>query len=656
MKKVLTLPILIIFLCVLASGVRSEVFTRVTDTANPIVTEFGNQTYTGCAWIDFNNDGLEDLFVANNTANQLYRNDSGGNFTKITTGALVTAAGLFRGVSWADYDNDGDNDCFLTGNVWGLYNNDGSGNFTKVTDAEINTVDARGWSPGWCDFDNDGNLDLAIAFPNGFVGGGGNHPNRLFRNNGPPDYTFTSIDTGAVVADLAPFTSLNWADYDLDGDQDLFIGAGPASSSPAPDFLYRNLLVESGNPGFEYITDAPIATDTADGQVWNLIDYDNDGDLDAFRTNWGSSAPAYRPNDLYRNDSGTYVAVTGQDIVTEFKVSLSQVWGDFDNDGDIDCFVANDNSALNSYYRNEGNGTFTSIFDGIVNGNATSNHGAAAADYDNDGDLDLFVNGVGSTSNRYLLRNDVSNGNGWLKLKLEGTISNRSAVGTVVWAYANTGVSNQQMYRDVNTQNTFLGHNSLIVHFGLGQATVVDSVVINWPSGEINKLFNVNPNQFLTVVEDCADPDSDGVTCFDNCPNVSNPSQTDTDNDGIGDSCDTCPLDSLNDIDADGICGDVDNCPESPNPGQEDQNNDGIGNACCCIGNRGDANGDGNDANILDLNFIVNYLFRFSGNPGPCPEESNMNGDGAANPNVLDLNYLVNFIFRFSGTAPGPCP
>ena len=168
------------------------------------------------------------------------------------------------------------------------------------------------------------------------------------------------------------------------------------------------------------------------------------------------------------------------------------------------------------------------------------------------------------------------------------------------------------------------------------------------------KIEQDDTNNAVTIV--LPDSDSDGVldSC-DNCPNTPNPAQTDSDGDGEGDSCDICPNDSLNDIDADGVCGDVDNCPLVSNPGQTDTDGDGKGDACdCCYFSRGDLNGDGTDANILDLTFLVDFIFRGSGDPGYCPEESDLNSDGSG-PDILDLTFLVDRIFR-GGTAPGECP
>jgi len=140
----------------------------------------------------------------------------------------------------------------------------------------------------WGDLDNDGDLDLAVTHPAGFVPGAPT-TNHLYLNNGAPNYTFTRVTTGPIVTGLSSYTVGTWSDYDNDGDIDYFVGAGPANGTTQPDFLYRNLLKETGTATFERITDAPIATDQQDGQVWNWIDYDNDGDLDAYVTNWGGA-------------------------------------------------------------------------------------------------------------------------------------------------------------------------------------------------------------------------------------------------------------------------------------------------------------------------------------------------------------------------------
>ncbi len=597
-------------------------FTRITDLGNPVATDSTITAYTGCAWGDYDGDGREDLLVVNQNANFLYHNDGGGAFTRLTAvdaGAISSDPGLFRGVAWGDYDNDGDLDCFIAGNTSGLYRNNGAPPwFTKVTVPDIGTTDTRGWSPGWGDYDNDGNIDLIIAFPTGFVPAPGSK-NQMFHNDGPPNYTFTRVDTGAVVSEFEPFTSLNWSDYDLDGDIDLFIGSGPASPSPAPDFLYHNHLIESGTAGFTKITTAPIATDVADGQVWNWVDYDNDGDLDAYRTNWGGASPGIRPNDLYRNDGGVYTQITTGAIATDAFISLANIWEDFDNDGDRDCFVTNDNNARNSYYHNNGDGTFTSLTLFEVNGEPTSSYGATAGDMDEDGDLDLFVAGVGA-SRRYLLRNDTDGLLNWLKIKCVGQQSNGAAIGATIWLWATiNGIATRQ-HREIQTQNSFLCHNSLIVHFGLGDATVIDSFRVEWPSGSVTDSANVPVNQTLTIVEVCADPDGDGISCFDNCPALANPDQADADNDGIGDAC-QCVCD----------------CHADPG---------------ACDGFR----------DIVDVVQVINVAFRaLAAIPDPnvnCDHETT-DVDCTSSTDIIDVVKTVNVAFRNASPAAEfcqPCP
>ncbi len=630
LRRIWLIGLLLISLSCGVSTAWSQAFERIlAPSGNPVVLDTTRSIWEGTAFVDFNNDDRLDLFIADFDGCHLYRNDGGGVFTRLSSVAMALDSGVYYGTSWADYDNDGDQDCFLAGDVSSLYRNDGSEQFTRIS--QIDQFEARGWSPAWADYDNDGDLDIVVAHPEGFVAGTP-VPNRLLRNEGPPNYEFTRIDTGVVVTGLAPYTSANFSDYDLDGDLDLFIGSGPAVAVGAPDKLYRNMLTETGVAGFTRITTSPIATDTNDGQSWTWIDYDNDRDLDAFVTNWGGGNPALSPNRLYRNDNGSYTRITGQPLVFDAEQSLSAVWGDYDNDGDLDVAVANSGSP-NSYYQNMGGGSFWRVDDGSSGdlGLRGGNTGASAGDYDNDGDLDLFFTGTkgGPTGNRRgLYLNLTGQQKKWLKLSLTGVKSNRSAVGARVWVYANTGSGFIWQQREISTQDTWLGHNALVVHFGLKNATIIDTLRIVWPSGITWDTTNVSVNQFLHLTEQCPDTDGDGVTCLDNCEFISNADQADADNDGIGDVCDACPndpnndadgdglcadldpcpLDPLNDVDADGVCGNLDNCPAVANADQANADNDQFGDACdiCALDADNDADSDGVCGNVDNCPALAN--------------------------------------------------
>ncbi len=643
-------------------------FTRITDVGNPVVSDVTNQTYTGCAFVDYNNDGNLDLVVVDPNQTKLYKGDGTGGFTRITSTPITTGTFFALGTTWADYDNDGDLDCLLAGTGGSaLYKNNGDETFTQVSASLMGTTDLRGWSPAWGDYDSDGYVDLVITFPTGFVGNP-QRPNRMLRNQGPPDYAFEVIDTGVIVTGLKPYTSGNWADYDLDGDLDFFIGSGPASSVSGLDDLYKNLLVETGVPGFERILQAPIANDPGDGQVWNWIDIDNDMDLDAYRTNWGGVAIGLRSNDLYVNNGGTYTEVGGEEIVDDQTVSLSQIWQDFDNDGDLDCYTVN--IGMNKYYRNAG-GTFFGDFMGDHVTTSQQGSGGTAGDIDNDGDMDIFAVASGANK-RLLLRNDYAGANGWLKLKLVGQKSNWAAIGARVWIKATIDGDSVWQTRDISAQNTFLGHNSFEVHFGLKNASVVEALRIEWPSGIVFDTTMVGINQTLTFIESCEDGDGDGVGCLDNCPSVANASQADTDGDfigdacdnclsvsnheqansdadSLGDACDNCPADANNDqldSDSDGVGDACDNCIDVANPGQEDGNSNGVGDACDYI--CGDT--DGNSIiTISDAVYLITYIF--GGGPAPDPVIA---GDADCNGivTISDAVFLITFIF---GGGPAPC-
>ncbi len=298
--------------------------------------------------------------------------------------------------------------------------------------------------------------------------GGATQKNTLLRNLGGG--LFVRDTTTDVTVDPAPHTVPSWCDFDLDGDLDLSIGAGPANGTLGPDFFYRN-LGPGATPRLDRITTGAIATDMHDGQICNWIDYDNDSDFDVYITNYFSQS-----NFLYRNDGGTLVRVLGTGaIVNDTGINTASVWEDFDNDGDLDCLVTRTNPA-NRYYRNDGNGTFTVV--SLGNLTAVGAYTACAADYDQDGDVDLFV-GAAAPFAKGLYRNDLAPGRHWLGVRLTGTVSNRAAIGARIRVRATIGGQPVWQMREVSAQNTFDGHSALELHVGLGDATIVDSLEIH---------------------------------------------------------------------------------------------------------------------------------------------------------------------------------
>ncbi len=488
---------MILFAC--TTMLNAQPFTKIT--TGQIATDVRDAS--GASWIDYDNDGDLDLFTSNRAVgNYLYRNEGNGNFPRVNAGSLTTINSI--GNSWADYDNDGDLDAFTVGFSSVLHRNQGNGTFVNVTTNALGlaTTSLVGWGCAWADFDNDRHVDLVIAHAAGSFGT--SLPNFLFRNKG--DGTFERITNSPVVTGLAPYTVPTWSDFDQDGDQDLFIGSGPANGTRARDYLYRNQLKQTGAATFERINEAPIGTDLADGQVWNWIDYDNDGDLDAYLTNYIGNVAAGLRNFLYRNDSGRYTSITSGAIATDAGLSLAQVWGDFDNDGDLDVFVAEDNNngAANKFYQNNGNGTFTRILTAPFTTDIAPSWGATGGDFDNDGDLDLFVPNVFRPAIQappHFYRNDLSNNNRWVKLKLVGTSSNRDGLGAKIRAKATINGKAYWQLREASSQNTFCGQNSPEIHFGFGDAAGIDSLRIEWPLGRVDVYANVQTNTVYEAVE-----------------------------------------------------------------------------------------------------------------------------------------------------------
>lgn len=602
-------------------------------TTGPLVTDGGDSRSAN--FIDYDNDNDLDLFISNGPQLGqvcfLYNNDGTGTFTRVTGDTLVTTASAFDGATFGDYDNDNDLDAFIA--TWWLrlnyfFTNDGDGTFTRVTTGHIATTATYSESGSWADYDADGYLDLYVCQSFGAW------QNFLYHNNG--DGTFTLVTGQPPVTDTYRSRVGAWGDYDNDGDLDLYV----TNEANQPKQLYRN----DGGGVFTSVAAGTIVTDISEAFSGSWGDYDNDGDLDMFVAN-----AAFQNDQLYRNNgNGTFTSTTGIEPVSDGAPSISSAWGDIDNDGDLDLFVtcgfglpAGDNNLM---YENNGDGTFTAVTTGSPVTEPGWSYGSAFGDIDSDGDLDLAVaRCLNANQNNALYKND-GNSNHWITLRLQALISNRSSIGARARIKATIGGIPRWQMQEVSSQPAYSSQNQMDPHFGLGDATLIDSIVVVWPSGLTRILTNVTVDQFLTIEEcDNPDPDNDGVLCIDNCPATPNPAQEDSDNDSVGDSCDVCT-----DLDSDGFgnagypantCV-LDNCPNISNPSQADSDHDGIGDACCCVGTRGNVNMLG-IVDLADLSSLVSYLTG-GGFVLPCPSEANVNGAGIID--LADLSSLVSYL------------
>jgi hypothetical protein len=467
---------------------------QFSPTATGEIVNDGGSTQ-GVSWVDYDADEYPDIFVTNlfwpdGQNNWLYRNAGDGTFVRITDGAIVNDGGLSRTSTWGDFDNDGDPDAFVANwpdQVNFLYENNGDGTFSKVVTGEIVTEVRGSPAAGWADYNNDGLLDLFVA--NYGV-------NSLFRNDGDG---FTKIVEGDIATDEFESYGVAWADYDSDGDQDLFV-ANPGEGNPDHNnYLYENM----GDGTFSRVTEGAVVTDGGESFGGSWGDCDNDGDLDLFVTN--ISYETSGNNFLYRNNGdGTFQSEVEGPVVSDGGYSFGSAWGDYDNDGYLDLFVANCPSSQGDrdfLYHNNGDGSFTKITDGVVVTDAGASYGVAWGDYDRDGDLDLFVARMGNDDEDNALFHNNGTLNSWITITCRGTLSNASAVGTVVSVKAAvTDVPIWQM-REISAQTGYCGQNSLSAHFGLGSAALVDSVTVDWPSGLVDIMTDVAVDQFLTIRE-----------------------------------------------------------------------------------------------------------------------------------------------------------
>jgi len=507
---------------------KSASATASVTTFTDVTTEAG---FSGCptcqlnsswahAWADYDGDGYVDIVTEGHiqpqtgSISQVWHNNGDGTFTDVTYQAGLDPhdGDCDHGAVWADFDNDGHPDLFVPREKWTqplkfdeLWHNNGDGTFTNIAHSAGVESPNKNRGAGAVDYDNDSYLDLFVT---SFQSPTNARPNLFYRNNG--DLTFTDVSAQAGLA--RPYIqnrTAAWADFDGDGLMDVFITQS--------DALYHN----NGDGTFTDVTDAAgIIHNSDDVQAAAWGDYDDDGYPDLYVTfgvNIGgpladcealqdlAAIPLVTqlPGILYHNNGdGTFTDVTTQSGAVNVAGALGVTWVDYDNDGKLDLYIVNSTpgNRPNRLFRNNGNGTFTDVAAAAgVQAKPGQGRGSDAsfADYDNDGFMDLFVcNGAGVTVGPYLLYHNNGNSNGWLKVVLQGTESNRSGIGAKLSLVA----GGRTQHREYTGQH-YMSQNYIPVHFGLGRAPRVTSLTITWPSGTVQTLTNLAINQTISVVE-----------------------------------------------------------------------------------------------------------------------------------------------------------
>lgn len=445
----------------------------------------------GVAWADYDNDGDPDLYVANSNGqwNAIYRNNGDGSFKKMTddTGdvkvisEVVKHGGNSQGVNWVDYDGDGDLDLYVVsrgdeGNF--LFKNiDGLG-FKRITDSPLTEEGISASMACWVDIEGDGDLDV-------FIVASGSGTNLAFRNDG--DGVFEKMADNALSSGRGRGRACGCGDANGDGLPEFYV-----ANAQTPNDYFINL----GNWEFQKISEGHAVEDIGYSYGVSWADFDDDGDLDLFLANFD------KKNFLYRNDGTGKLSPILEGPVSQQMggASKGHSWGDYDNDGDLDLYVANGTyrpDMYNFFYLNKGDGSFLQDFSGHLKKHADTSAGAAHADFDRDGDLDIFVANWGSGDQVNRFYENTTEGKNWIMLGLKGANSNTYGIGSKVSLYSD----NKVQYRWMLPVTGYGSQNDYELHFGLGNVTKIDSLQIQWVSGTKDVFYGPDPNTHYMAEE-----------------------------------------------------------------------------------------------------------------------------------------------------------
>lgn len=489
-----------------------------------IAPELGLNRFDGngtVALADYDQDGDLDIFLCGSGAFiALYRNDN-GRFLDVTAAAGLANVPSGYSLNLIDYDNDGRLDLYISLNGWSgpmsnrLFRNQGNGRFADVSQASGAADPGSGFVALWGDLDNDGFLDLAVA--NGVIKDGSTP--QIYRNN--RNGTFTNLTTAAGIVEPASFGAIGIAlgDYDRDGDLDLLVNG----LEPAPNRLYRN----DGNWRFTEVSRRlGLNQPVHNGFVCFFFDYNNDGRPDILTTalaSWEAAVEglksAFAPagpksahadaSRLFRNDGPA--GFTDVTVETGLARPMGVMGGgvaDLDNDGFLDIYFGTGDPQLsriepNRIYHNNGDGTFTDVtFATNIARAGQKGHGVAFADFDDDGNLDVYAqlggHYPGDHAENALYRNLNRNRNHWIEIELEGVKSNRFAIGAQITVKAGGAL----FYREVKGGEGFGATSQYRQHFGLGRNQRIDSIAVAWPSGIKQSFGPLQADGIIALRED----------------------------------------------------------------------------------------------------------------------------------------------------------